>query len=107
MKPDALWAPPITIDDKPVRAGDSATDLKVSVALSTTLLLPNDLNQNAEMSEYENFALMLQHSVQVRLSHLVFFFLYYSILLELLLTFVLSIFLSSDPARPLLLNASF
>ncbi|XP_028096046.1 uncharacterized abhydrolase domain-containing protein DDB_G0269086-like [Camellia sinensis] len=62
MKSDAPWAPPITIEDKPVKAGDSATDIEVDVALSTALLLSNDLNRNAEMSEYENFALMLQHS---------------------------------------------
>ncbi|XP_028105104.1 uncharacterized protein LOC114304142 [Camellia sinensis] len=35
-----------------------------SVALSTALLLPGDLERNAEYSEYENYALMLQHSVQ-------------------------------------------
>ncbi|GMP90935.1 hypothetical protein CsSME_00041850 [Camellia sinensis var. sinensis] len=64
MKSDAPWAPPITIEDKPVRVSDSATDLEVGVALSTALLLPNDLNRNAVMSEYENFTLMLQHSVQ-------------------------------------------
>ncbi|GMP73047.1 hypothetical protein CsSME_00030905 [Camellia sinensis var. sinensis] len=64
MKADAPWAPPITIEDKLVRAGDNATDLEVGVALSMALLLPNNLNRNAEMSKYKNFALMLQHSVQ-------------------------------------------
>ncbi|XP_028100848.1 uncharacterized protein LOC114300161 [Camellia sinensis] len=64
MKSNAPWAPPITIEDKPIRASDSANDIEVSVALSTPLLLSPDLNRNAEMSEYENFALMLQRSVQ-------------------------------------------
>ncbi|XP_028064596.1 axoneme-associated protein mst101(1)-like [Camellia sinensis] len=54
--------PPIAIEDKPVRADDSTDDIEVSVALSTALLLPEDLNRNAKMSEYENFALMLQRS---------------------------------------------
>ncbi|XP_028074888.1 uncharacterized protein LOC114277206 [Camellia sinensis] len=46
------------IEDKPVRASDSATDIEVGVAFSTTLLLPNDLNHMAEVNEYENFALV-------------------------------------------------
>ncbi|XP_028082077.1 uncharacterized protein LOC114283465 [Camellia sinensis] len=58
-------APPITIEDKPDRVGDSTTDIEVGVTLSTALLLPKDLERNAEVSEYENFTLMLQHSVQV------------------------------------------
>ncbi|XP_028121383.1 uncharacterized protein LOC114318619 [Camellia sinensis] len=64
LKSDAPRAPPITIEDKPIRVGDSATDIKVGVTLSTALLLPKDLERNAKVSEYENFALMLQHSVQ-------------------------------------------
>ncbi|XP_028078655.1 uncharacterized protein LOC114280475 [Camellia sinensis] len=64
LKSDALWAPPITIEDKPVRVSDSVTDLEVDIALSTALPLPKDLERNAEVSEYENFALMLQHPVQ-------------------------------------------
>ncbi|XP_028078574.1 glucosidase 2 subunit beta-like [Camellia sinensis] len=43
---------------------ESADDINVGVALSTALLLPNDLERNAKLSEYENYALMLQHSVQ-------------------------------------------
>ncbi|XP_028098190.1 enolase-phosphatase E1-like [Camellia sinensis] len=57
-------ASPITIEDKSVRASDNVDDIEVGVALSTALLLLQDLNRNAEMNEYENFALMLQHSVQ-------------------------------------------
>lgn len=53
------------IEDKPVRTGDSATDIEVGVALSTALFLPNDLNRMAEVSECENFALMVQHSILV------------------------------------------
>ncbi|XP_028053925.1 tropomyosin-1-like [Camellia sinensis] len=45
-------------------ASDSADDINVGVALSTALLLPGDLEWNAKYSEYENYALMLQHSVQ-------------------------------------------
>ncbi|XP_028060272.1 uncharacterized abhydrolase domain-containing protein DDB_G0269086-like [Camellia sinensis] len=46
-------------------ATDSADDINVGVALSTALLLPGDLEKNAGMSEYENYAFMLQHCVQV------------------------------------------
>ncbi|XP_028078018.1 tropomyosin beta chain-like [Camellia sinensis] len=45
-------------------ANDSAVDINVGIALSTALLLPGDLDRNAELSEYENYALMLQRSVQ-------------------------------------------
>ncbi|XP_028107663.1 uncharacterized abhydrolase domain-containing protein DDB_G0269086-like [Camellia sinensis] len=45
-------------------ASESADDINVAVALSTALLLPNDLERNAKFSEYENYALMLQHSAQ-------------------------------------------
>lgn len=46
-------------------AGDSADDVNVGIALSTALLLLGYLDQNAEMSEFENYALMLQRFVQV------------------------------------------
>ncbi|CAL5418691.1 unnamed protein product [Camellia sinensis] len=59
MKSSSPWALQITLEDRPVRAGDSANDVNVGVALSTALCLPRDLDPNAEMSEYENFALML------------------------------------------------
>ena len=62
-QPNAPWAPEITLEDKPVMASDSADDINVGVTLSTALLLPGDLERNAEYSEYENYALMLQHSV--------------------------------------------
>ncbi|XP_028099681.1 uncharacterized protein LOC114299192 [Camellia sinensis] len=64
MKFDAPWASPITIEDKLVKADDSATDIEVGIALSTALLLLKDLERNAEVCEYEYFALMLQHSAQ-------------------------------------------
>ncbi|XP_028108105.1 protein STRICTOSIDINE SYNTHASE-LIKE 11-like [Camellia sinensis] len=51
-------------DGKPVMARDSAEDINVGVALSTALLLLGDLERNAQYSEYENYALKLQHSVQ-------------------------------------------
>ncbi|XP_028117058.1 uncharacterized protein LOC114314773 [Camellia sinensis] len=54
----------MTLEDKPVRASDSADDINVGVALSTAMLLPGDFDRNAELSEYENYALMLQCSVQ-------------------------------------------
>ncbi|XP_028075768.1 uncharacterized abhydrolase domain-containing protein DDB_G0269086-like [Camellia sinensis] len=46
-----------------------ATDAEAEDALpisklAETLLLPNDLERNAKFSEYENYALMLQHSAQ-------------------------------------------
>ncbi|XP_028117402.1 uncharacterized protein LOC114315029 [Camellia sinensis] len=53
-------------------ANDSAEDINVGVALSTALLLPGDLERNAELSEYENYALMLQYSVQA-IQHVHFF----------------------------------
>ncbi|XP_028110927.1 methyl-CpG-binding domain-containing protein 10-like [Camellia sinensis] len=43
---------------------ESADDINVGVSLSTALLLPSDLERNAGYNEYENYALMLQHSVQ-------------------------------------------
>ena len=49
-------------------ASESADDINVAVALSTALLLPNDLERNSKLSEYENYALMLQHSAQVSIS---------------------------------------
>ena len=63
--PNVPWTPEITLEDKPVLASDSADDINVGVALSTALLLPGDLEKNAECSEYENYALMLQRCVQV------------------------------------------
>ena len=63
--PKVPWTPEITLEDKPVLASDSADDINVGVALSTALLLPGDLERNAKMNEYENYALMLQRSVQV------------------------------------------
>ncbi|XP_028076934.1 vacuolar-sorting protein snf7-like [Camellia sinensis] len=45
-------------------ASDSADDINVGVTLCTVLLLPGDLERNAQYSEYENYALMLQHFVQ-------------------------------------------
>ena len=74
-KSDAPWAPEITLEDKPVMASDSADDINIGVALSTALLLPGDLERNAEFSEYENYALMLQRSVQVSVVVWYFFFL--------------------------------
>ncbi|XP_028113656.1 radixin-like [Camellia sinensis] len=51
-------------------SNESADDINVGVALSTALLLPKDLERNAGFSEYENYALMLQHSVQREVSAL-------------------------------------
>ncbi|KAF5933810.1 hypothetical protein HYC85_029981 [Camellia sinensis] len=62
-KPDVPWAPELTLEDRPIMASESADDINVGVALSTALLLPNDLERNAKLSEYENYALMLQHCV--------------------------------------------
>ncbi|XP_028124740.1 uncharacterized protein LOC114321711 [Camellia sinensis] len=64
LKSNAPWSPSITIEDKPVRAGDSTDDIEVGVAFSTALLFPKDLDRNAEASEFENFALMLQYSIK-------------------------------------------
>ncbi|XP_028069205.1 uncharacterized protein LOC114271767 [Camellia sinensis] len=63
-KSDVPWAPQITLEDRPIMTNESADDINVGVALTTALLLPGDLERNAGYSEYENYALMLQHSVQ-------------------------------------------
>ena len=63
--PKVPWTPEITLEDKPVLVSDSSDDINVGVALSTALLLLGDLEQNAKMSEYENYAFILQRSVQV------------------------------------------
>ncbi|XP_028068172.1 uncharacterized abhydrolase domain-containing protein DDB_G0269086-like [Camellia sinensis] len=65
-KPDIPWAPKLTLEDRPIMSIESADDINVGVALSTALLLPSDLERNAGYSEYENYALMLQHSVQMK-----------------------------------------
>ncbi|XP_028070174.1 uncharacterized abhydrolase domain-containing protein DDB_G0269086-like [Camellia sinensis] len=65
-KPDVPWAPDLSLEDRPIMASESADDINVAVALSTALLLPNDLERNAKLSEYENYALMLQHSTAQR-----------------------------------------
>ncbi|XP_028057517.1 otolith matrix protein OMM-64-like [Camellia sinensis] len=65
-KSDVPWAPKLTLEDRPIMSTESADDINVGVALSTALLLPSDLERNAGYSEYENYALMLQHSVQQR-----------------------------------------
>ncbi|XP_028057547.1 uncharacterized protein LOC114261478 [Camellia sinensis] len=45
-------------------ASDSAINsIEVSVALSIVVLLPADINRMVEINEYENFALMMQHSI--------------------------------------------
>ncbi|XP_028091631.1 uncharacterized protein LOC114291949 [Camellia sinensis] len=62
--PRVPWVPEITLEDKPVLACDSADDINVGVALSTAVLLSGDLERNVKMSEYENYAFMLQRSVQ-------------------------------------------
>ncbi|XP_028098904.1 uncharacterized abhydrolase domain-containing protein DDB_G0269086-like [Camellia sinensis] len=63
-KSDVPWAPQITLEDRPIMTNESVDDINVGVALTTALLLPGDLERNAGYSEYENYALMLQHSVQ-------------------------------------------
>ncbi|XP_028094335.1 methyl-CpG-binding domain-containing protein 10-like [Camellia sinensis] len=50
-KPDVPWAPELTMEDRPIMASESANDINVGVALSTALLLPKDLERNAELSE--------------------------------------------------------
>ncbi|XP_028070061.1 otolith matrix protein OMM-64-like [Camellia sinensis] len=65
-KPDVPWAPKLTLEDRPIMSTESANDINVGVTLSTILLLPSDLERNAGYSEYENYALMLQHSVQMK-----------------------------------------
>ncbi|XP_028100537.1 uncharacterized protein LOC114299907 [Camellia sinensis] len=52
------------VGDRPLRAGDSAIEsVEVGTVLSTAVLLPADMNQMAKLHEYENFALMMQHSI--------------------------------------------
>lgn len=55
--------------------GDSAIDnIELGAALSIVVLLPTDLNRMVEINEYENFTLMMQHSVLVSPQHLYFLF---------------------------------
>ncbi|XP_028081720.1 uncharacterized protein LOC114283088 [Camellia sinensis] len=64
FKVDEPWVPAIMVGDRPIKASNSAIDsIEVGVALSTVVLLPTDLNPMAEITEYKNFALMMQHSV--------------------------------------------
>ncbi|THG20904.1 hypothetical protein TEA_016945 [Camellia sinensis var. sinensis] len=64
FKNENIFISKITLEDRPIMSSESADDINVGVALSTALLLLGDLERNAEYSEYENYALMLQHSVQ-------------------------------------------
>ncbi|XP_028079877.1 uncharacterized protein LOC114281575 [Camellia sinensis] len=57
------WVPEVMVDDRPLTAGDSTANLEVGATLSTAILLPKNLNCMAELHKYENFALMMQHSV--------------------------------------------
>ncbi|THG12202.1 hypothetical protein TEA_010899 [Camellia sinensis var. sinensis] len=55
---------PVEVRDRPLQAGDSVLDsVEVGAALSTAVLLPVDINRMAELFEYENYALMMQHCV--------------------------------------------
>ncbi|XP_028061336.1 uncharacterized protein LOC114264817 [Camellia sinensis] len=50
-KPDVPWAPDLSLEDRPIMVSESADDINVGVALSTALLLPNDLERNAKLTE--------------------------------------------------------
>ena len=66
FKADTPWAPAISVSDRLMRVGDSAIDsIEVDAALFAAVLLPADLNRMAEITEYENIALMMQYSVLV------------------------------------------
>ena len=65
--PKIPWEPKVTLEDRPVYINESAANVHVGVALSTAVLLEGDLERNAKMSGYENYALMMQRSVQVSL----------------------------------------
>ena len=71
--PKVPWEPKVTLENRPVYANESAADVNIGVALSTAVLLEGDLERNAKMNEYENYALMLQRSVQVSLLNLITF----------------------------------
>ncbi|XP_028092493.1 tropomyosin-2-like [Camellia sinensis] len=51
------------LDGRPLTVGDSAANLEIEAALSTAVLLPEDMNCMAELHEYEDFAFLMQHSV--------------------------------------------
>ncbi|GMQ05130.1 hypothetical protein CsSME_00050277 [Camellia sinensis var. sinensis] len=53
------WPLAFMVGDQPMSAKDSAID----AALSIAILLPSDMNRMVEITEYENFALMMHHSV--------------------------------------------
>ncbi|XP_028110988.1 chromatin modification-related protein EAF7-like [Camellia sinensis] len=69
LKSDDPWAPSIMIEDKPIRAGDSASDIEVGVALSTALLLPNDLNCMAEAIQHAHSFAMQPEEMKKELVH--------------------------------------
>ena len=65
--PKVPWEPKVTLEHRPVYTNESAADVNIGVALSTAVLLDGDMERNEKMSGYENYALMMQHSVQVSL----------------------------------------
>ena len=57
------------VGDRPFLAGDSALDdLEVGAAISNVVLLPADINRMGKLSEYENYAIMMQHCILVSLN---------------------------------------
>ncbi|KAL7264221.1 hypothetical protein ACSBR1_002221 [Camellia fascicularis] len=61
---EETWAPEVLASNRRLKASNSAIEnLKVSAALSTTVLLSVDMNQLADFNYYENFAMMMRHSV--------------------------------------------
>lgn len=52
------------VRDRSLLAGDSTLDsLEVGAAISTAVLLLADINHMVELSEYENYVMMIQHCV--------------------------------------------
>ncbi|GMP60614.1 hypothetical protein CsSME_00023399 [Camellia sinensis var. sinensis] len=58
------WSYVLMVGDRPMSTDDSVIDsIQVGAALSTAVLLPSNMVRMAEITDYENFALMMQHSV--------------------------------------------
>ena len=82
-----IWVPEVMVGDRPLIAGNSTIqDVKVGAVLSTAVLLLEDLNQMVDIYEYENFGLMMQHSI------LVSFLIYSLIVIQHLVRFLIICF---------------
>ncbi|GMP98008.1 hypothetical protein CsSME_00046052 [Camellia sinensis var. sinensis] len=61
---DKPWTLTVMVGDRPLLTKDSTLDnMEVSATLSIVVLLPADHNRMTELTEYENYALMMEHYI--------------------------------------------